>query len=130
MVAYAGDEEALRAISKLVRIDETSFGYLVGRTLDNAGNWRNPFTVAYRGLELRDEVISRYTMAWAESALASNRMRRVWAEAMLDRYGKVPGDLEWASDPIASRLKAGASSDLRQSVSGLAMEAQKRRERQ
>jgi hypothetical protein len=47
MIAYAGDEQALQAVRKLMAIDERRFGPLVGRTLDNAGNWRNPFTLAY-----------------------------------------------------------------------------------
>ena len=129
MIAYAGDEQSLRAISKLMAIDERKFGPLVGRTLDNAGNWRNPFTVAYRGLEMGHESVSRYTAAWAESALASDRMQRVWAEAMLDRYGKVPGETEWATDPIASQLKNRASPEFHQSVLRFAAEAQRKRDK-
>jgi hypothetical protein len=129
MISYAGDEHALRAIGKLVAVNESRFGRLVGRTLDNAGNWRNPFTVAYRGLEMGDEAVSLYTAAWAESALASERMQHVWAEAMLDRYGKVPSETEWAQDPIASRLKDRASPELRQSVVRFAAEEQRKRER-
>lgn len=129
MIAYAGDEQALRAISKLLVVDQTRFGSLVGRTLDNAGNWRNPFTVAYRGLEMGDEAVSSHIAAWAESALASNRMQRAWAEAMLDRYGKVPSESEWTIDPIASRLKDRVSPNLRQNVLRFATEAQNKRER-
>lgn len=128
MIAYAGDEWALREISKLLAVDENRFARLVGRTFDNAGNWRNPFAVAYRGFELGNEAISQRTMQWVESALASNRMRRTWAEAMLDRYGKVPGDPEWATDPIASRLKDRASPELRRTVLSLAEDAKRRRE--
>lgn len=130
MIAYAGDEESLRAIGNLIGLDEGRFGPLVGRTLDNAGNWRNPFVVAYRGLELGNEAVSRHAVAWVESALASDRMQRMWAEAMLERYGKVPGDSEFATDPIASRLKDRASPELRQSVVRLAAETQAKRNRQ
>jgi hypothetical protein len=129
MIAYAGDEQALRSVSKLIAVDETRFGPLVGRTLDNAGNWRNPLTVAYKGLTLGDESVSRRIAAWAESALASTRMQRAWAEAMLDRYGKVPDESVWATDPIASRLKDQASPELRQSVLRFAAEAQSKREK-
>jgi hypothetical protein len=130
MIAYAGDEQSLRALSKLISFDERRFGWLIGRTLDNAGNWRNPFTVAYRGLEMGDEAVSRYTAAWAEAVLTSERMQRVWADAMLDRYGKVvPSETEWAQDPIASRLKDRASPELRQSVVRFAAEAQSKRQR-
>jgi hypothetical protein len=130
MIAYAGDEQSLRAVGKLIAIDENRFGPLVERTLDNAGNWRNPFDVAYRSLEMGDETISRHTATWADSALASNRMRRAWAEAMLERYGKVLGESEWSTDPIAARLKDGASPELRQSVLSFATEAQRERNRQ
>src|SRR5258708_20802 len=40
MIAYAGDEQALRAVGKLLAIDGKRFERLIGRTLDNAGNWR------------------------------------------------------------------------------------------
>jgi hypothetical protein len=130
MIAYAGDEESLRAIGKLIGLDEARFGPLVGRTFDNAGNWRNPFTVAYRGLELGNEAVARQTVVWVESALASDRMRRTWAEAMLDRYGRPPDDAEWVRDPIATRLKSGTSSELRQSTLRFAIQGQKKRERQ
>jgi hypothetical protein len=129
MIVYAGDEQSLRAISKLMAIDETRFGPLVKRTLDNAGNWRNPFTVAYGGLEQGDEAVARQVMAWTETALVSNRRQRAWAEAMVMRYGKVPDESVWTTDPIASRLKNGASPELRQSMLRFATEAQKKRER-
>lgn len=130
LIAYAGNEQSLKAIAKLITLDEKRFSPLVGRALTHSANWRNPFTVAYRGLEMGDETISRYTLAWAESALASNRMKRAWAEAMLDRYGRPPSESEWTIDPIASRLKDRASPELRRSVSRLAIEAQTKRERQ
>jgi hypothetical protein len=76
-----------------------------------------------------DEAVAQYTTTWVESALASNRMQRTWAEAMLDRYGKVPGESEWATDPIVSRLKERVSPELRQSVMRLAAEAQSKRDR-
>jgi hypothetical protein len=130
MIAYAGDEHSVRAISKLIRIDERRFGTFIGRTLDNAGKWRNPFGVAYQALDLGDGTVAGYTTMWAEAALTSDRMQRVWAEAMLDRYGKVvPSETEWAQDPIASRLKDRASPELRQSVVRFAAEAQSKREK-
>ena len=128
MIAYAGDEQSLRAAGKLMAIDVKIFGPLVERTLDNAGNWRNPFTVAYQGLELGDETISRYTAAWTDSALASSCMQRAWAEAMFVRYGKVPDESVWVTDPIASRLKDQASPELRQSVLRLVTDAQRKKD--
>jgi hypothetical protein len=129
LIAYAGDEQALNSIVKLISIDEARFTPLVGRALTHSANWRNPFTLAYRGLQMGDETVARCTTTWAESVLTSNRMQRAWAEAMLDKYGDVPGESGWARDPIASRLKNGASSELRQSVERFAAEARKKRER-
>jgi hypothetical protein len=130
MIAYAGDEESLRAISKLISIDEKKFGRLVGRTLGNSANWRNPFTVAYQALEIGDDAITRLTIAWSESALASDRMKQRLAEAMLDRYGKVPGQAEWAQDPLASRLESQNASRLKERVTTFAADALERRRQQ
>jgi hypothetical protein len=129
MIAYAGDEHSVRAIRKLIDIDERRFGTFIGRTLDNAGKWGNPFGVAYQALELGDETVARYATAWAESVLTSNRMQRIWAEAMLDKYGEVPSETVWATDAIAFRLKDRASPELRQNVVRFATEAQSKRER-
>ena len=125
LIAYAGDEQALYAIVKLIRLDEIRFARLVGRALTHSANWRNPFTLAYRGLQMGDEGVARYTTTWAEAALTSTRMQRTWAEAMAVRYGKVPDESVWSTDPIASRLNDKVSSELRQSVQRFATEAQK-----
>jgi hypothetical protein len=71
MIAYAGDEHSVRAFSKLIRLDGSRFGPFIGRTLDNAGKWRNPFGVAYQALDLDDSTVAGYTTAWAETALTS-----------------------------------------------------------
>jgi len=113
MIAYAGDEEALRAIGRLIRIDEKRFGRLVGRTLDNAANWRNPFTLAYRAFDLADATVSRHVAQWTEQTLKDAGPKRLWAKAMLERYGRVPDESEWAKDPIASRLKDRRSVEFR-----------------
>jgi hypothetical protein len=130
LIAYAGDEQALNSIVKLISIDETRFSRLVGRALTHSANWRNPFTLAYWGLQMGNETVARCTTTWAESALASNRMQRSWAEAMLDRYLTAPDESVWVTDPIASRLKDQASPELRQNILRLAAEAQSKRERQ
>jgi len=127
LIAYAGDENALNAIVKLVRIDKSRFARLVGRALTHSANWRNPFTLAYRSLQMGDETVSQSTTTWVESVLTSNRMRRAWAEAMLEKYGKIPGEAEWTLDPIISRLKGRVSSELRQSILRFAAEAQEGR---
>jgi hypothetical protein len=128
MIAYAGDEQSLRAVSKLIALDERRFGHLVGRTLDNSMNWRNPFTIAYRGLGIGDPAVARYAVAWSASALSSDRMKHLWSEALLDRLGKVPDQAEWARDPLASRLPNAPDERLRQTVVRYAADAQKKRE--
>jgi hypothetical protein len=126
MIAYAGDEQALREISKLIKVDERRFGGLVEGTLINARSYRNPFIVAYRGLEIGDPAVDSRIAAWAEVQLADERpplrsrggpalepvpesemrqVRRWWAEAMVEKYGRVPTEMEWATDPLVSRLK-------------------------
>jgi hypothetical protein len=130
MIAYAGDQHAVRAISTLIHIDEKRFGTFIGRVLDNAVKWGNPFGVAYQALDLGDGTVTGYTIAWVEAALTSNRMQRTWAEAMVVRYGKVPDESVWTTDPIASRLKDRASPELRQSVVRFAVEAQNKQQKQ
>jgi hypothetical protein len=102
-IAYAGDAEALKQLSKLIRIDEKRFGRLIDNTLGNARVHRNPFTVAYQGLELGDTAVDARIAAWAQFQLSEKRapgrnfgprtpepvpesevqlVRRMWAEAM------------------------------------------------
>jgi hypothetical protein len=128
MISYAGDEEALRALNQLIQIDPKRFGAFVGRTLDSASNWRNPFDVAYRGLEM-GETISLEIGIWADSVLPLRKMQRFWAESMLGRYGKVPGESEWTLDPIAARLKVHRPENLRENIIQLAKEAVAMREK-
>lgn len=127
MISYAGNEDSLREIARLLKIDEKRFGRLIGRTLDNSLNWRNPFGVLYRGIEMGDPAIIRHGVAWSSSALASDRLKRLWAEALVDRYARVPSEPEWASDPIVSRLKADQASQLRETILRFASEAHAKR---
>jgi hypothetical protein len=117
-ISEAGNEQALQAVSKLITIDEQRFGKLVDRTLGHARNYRNPFTVAYHGLEIGVPAVDQKIMTWVEEQLADKdqygivEVRRYWADAMLDKYRGVPVSSEWASDPIVSRLKAPQAASL------------------
>jgi hypothetical protein len=54
-ISETGDEQALKEIAKLIKLDEKRFGGLVGRTLDNSQDYaksQNPFEVAYRGFAI------------------------------------------------------------------------------
>jgi len=130
MIAYAGDEQALRAISKLIAIDAKRFEVLVKRALDNSLNYRNPFTLVYRAFEIGDDRISQQAASWSEAAISTVRMKKLWGLAMLERYGKVPGDGEWAKDPIASRLPVTMRNQLKESVTNFASESLDRHDKQ
>jgi hypothetical protein len=129
MIAYAGDEHSLKAIARLIALDEQRFAPLVGRSLTHSSNWRNPFGVAYRGLELGSDPVARYTAAWVATVLRFDRMKRAWAQAMIDRYGRAPREDDWDRDPIALRLADGAARQLRQSIIQLAAEEERNRRR-
>lgn len=129
IIAYAGSEQSLQAASRLIAIDAERFGALVERTLDNAIDFRNSCTVAYRGLAMDDEAVSERIGRWAASRLPTRRMQRLWADAMLDRYGGVPGDRQWAQDAIATRIGVVHVSSLKGSVTEYARRAQELRRR-
>lgn len=128
LVAYPGDAFSLEAVGKLLRLDESRFGPLVGRTLDNVPDDRNPFALVYTVISSGNGALSSRAIEWANSALLSNRMQRAWAELLLDRYGKVPSESEWANDPIASRLTNRASSELRQREARFVGDVQRKRQ--
>lgn len=127
MIVYAGDEESLHAAAKLISLDETRFGELVGRALDNAVGRRNPFSVVYAGLRIGDESVSKRVVEWSAHELSSDRMRRLWGEALVEKYGRVPSQNEWDSDPLASGLKMPQASRLRHDVLRFSAEAAAKR---
>jgi hypothetical protein len=121
-------------LSKLLRVDEKRFGYLVEQTLVAARTYGNPFPVAYQGFDIGDPAIDSRIASWAEKELLpppppprgysrvpdGERFRQLdiaaregiirdartlWAEALVDKYGGVPSEAQWRSDPIVSRLK-------------------------
>jgi hypothetical protein len=116
MIAYSGDERALRVLGRLVAVDENRFGNQIRRTLDNALDRRNPFSVAYAGLRIGGDAISKRIVAWCERASSSDRMRRLWGEAMSEQYVQIPGEVEWRDDPLASRMAASTSEGIKAAV--------------
>lgn len=134
-IAEAGNVQSLKELSKLIKIDEKRFGFLVDNTLVTARGYRNPFAVAYQGFEIGDPAIDFRIASWAEKELLllppppprdysrvpdGERFRQLdiaareamirqvqtlWAEAMVDKYGGVPTEAQWRADPIVSRLK-------------------------
>jgi hypothetical protein len=93
----------------------------------------NPYPLAYRGLEIGDPAVSTRILAWAEARLADKtafrigQVRQWWAEAMVDRYGGVPTESQWATDPIVSRLKPAQEPSFHDQMIGLAVETVEKR---
>jgi hypothetical protein len=126
-LAYMANALAVDALCDLCAGNADLFCPYLERSLDYAEGRSNPFTLAYHTVAKPEAVVQGATIHWADSMIGFPHFRQRLAEAMLDRYGKVPGDSEWATDPIASRLKDRASTELRQSVVRLAVEAQNKR---
>jgi len=128
-VAYAGDAQALQEISKLLAIDEKRFGTLVNFALLNGEIYRNPFTVAYRGFEIGDPAVDNRIAAWAELQFADKgefrqgQLKRMWAEAIVEKCGCAPNEVNWTNDPIASRIKPALAASLHDEVLRLGAEA-------
>jgi hypothetical protein len=129
-LAYVANGLAVDALCDLCAENPGLFCSYLERSLDYAEGRLNPFTLAYRAIARPEAVVQDAAIHWADSMIGFPHFRQRLAEAMLDRYGKVPSETEWAQDPIASRLKTGASSELWQSVLRFAAEVQRKRERQ
>jgi hypothetical protein len=128
MIPGAGDEYALREVGKLIAIDEKRFGMLVRNTLLAAENLRNPFTVAYRGFEIGDPAVNKRVVAWIgqefddKTEFRQGQLKHWWAEAMVERYGGAPNEVNWASDPIATQIKPELAESLHYEILRLAVE--------
>ncbi len=126
-LAYVANALAVDALCDLCAGNADLFCPYLERSLDYVEGRLNPFTLAYRAIAKPEAEVQGATIHWADSMIGFPHFRQRLAEAMLERYGKVPGETEWATDPIASRLKDRASPDLRQSVVRFVTEAQRKR---
>jgi hypothetical protein len=130
-IAYAGDEYALKEASKLIALDEKRFDLLVRNTLLHAETRRNPFTVAYRGFDIGDPAVDKRIVGWIGSQFAQSlaiqfeqgRLKHFWAEAMAEKYGAAPTEVNWANDPIATRIKPELAASLHDEILRLGAEA-------
>jgi hypothetical protein len=135
MITYAGNGQALQMARRLIKIDENRFGRLVSDTLIQSAAWRNPFGLAYSGLEIGDPAMDKRIAAWGESQLTHKagttaaQMKRWWAEAMVDKYGGAPTERQWAEDPIAARLSAPPAESVHNEMLRLAVELLEKRSR-
>jgi len=153
----AGNDQALREVGRLLRLDAERFDDAVQYTMIRATAVRNPFPLAYQGFAISDPALDTRLAIWAEWALAESRpplpayylakrrygfsrtgpqrepkaatdeIRQLWAEALLDRYGGVPSDAQWQSDPIVSRLSASQAESLHNDMISRASEIVQKR---
>jgi hypothetical protein len=126
-LAYVANTSAVDALSDLCNENPRLFCPYLERTLDYAEGRSNPFTLAYRAAARRETIVQGAAAHWVNSRIGFAHFQQRLGEAMLDRYGRVPGDLEWATDPIASRLKDQGSSQLRSNILRFATQAQNKR---
>lgn len=132
-IPYAGDEQALKEISKLIAIDEKRFGMLVGNVLGNSQDYRNPFAVAYRGFEIGDPAVDKRIAAWIQLQFANKtefrlgQLKHWWGEAMAEKYDAAPTEVHWANDPIATRLTPKLAASLHDEILQLGREAFEKR---
>jgi hypothetical protein len=116
MIEYTGEEVALQQASKLMKIDEHSFGSMVEHCLLNADAQERAFKLAYLGFKINDPAVDKRISAWAEERIDVEIARRnlphhgmilrQWASAMVEEYNGAPDEYQWAKDPIVSRLSA------------------------
>jgi hypothetical protein len=148
-ITWAGNVQSLKEASKLIRIDEKQFGWMVDRTLLQAESYRNPFAVAYAGFEIGDPALDSRIAAWVQVYLSDEipvgtargvvvrpmeefdkkRYRGWWAEAMVEKYGAAPTESQWGVDPVVSVLGIMRSRILRDEVVRAASEAAQKRTR-
>jgi hypothetical protein len=118
IIAYAGDENALREFGKLLALGkmmgshEQLLRLMINSTLRRAAEYQNPFSVAYRGFDIGDPTVNDGIAGWARLQFedeAENRqaeLKHLWAEAMVEKYGHAPNEVDWANDPLATRMKS------------------------
>jgi hypothetical protein len=142
-IADAANQQALGEASKLIKVDEKRFDFMVRKTLIAAAAGHNPFVIAYQGFDIGDPAVDKRIAAWADEWLA-DEVRKVgnpiydgvtidprhqWAEAMVNRYGAVPTPEQWTLDPIVSRVKPATSGLLYRDVHRFAAEVVAKRGR-
>jgi len=137
-----GDQQALREASKLLKVDEKRFDLMARFTMYAAMSDGREFTLAYQGFELGDPAIDKRILPVMEEVLEEELPkvgkaiyddvqgpRREWAEALVDKYGGTPTEAEWASDPLASRVRPATSEGLHDQVLHFAVDVVQERAR-
>ncbi|WP_321476053.1 hypothetical protein [uncultured Paludibaculum sp.] len=112
LLAYAGDDNALRAIETLIGLDPVRFTPFVQMTLNNAQNWGNPFDLAYRAMETGTAAVRLEVRKWVRARATSRMSQQFWAASMKERYpnGLTAAVLE--NDPLLDLLEPGTKMEL------------------
>jgi hypothetical protein len=134
-MAYAGDEHALReigkllALSKLTESHERLYRLMMRSTLQAAEDFQNPFHVAYRGFDIGDPAVDDGIVVWVERQFEykaeprQEKLKYWWAEAMVEKYGHAPNEVDWANDPIATRIDSKLAWSMHDEIFRLGAEA-------
>jgi hypothetical protein len=129
-IAYAGDEQALRATVRLLKLDDKEFDRMVEWALQRNIS-TNPFTLAYWGFEMGAPAVDTRIARWVEQTLANRipeypggppSLERQWAAVLVERYAGVPVHEQWQNDPVVSRLKPEFAASRHDAVYGFALE--------
>jgi hypothetical protein len=143
-ITATANVRSLKEASKLIKIDEKRFGWMVEGTLAGAQG-HNPFPLVYEGLELGDPAVESRIATWVRAQFADKgppptgpgmaagaeavilqRNGRL-AEAMVERYAGMPTEVQWGADPIVSRLEPVRALILHDDVMRAASDALERR---
>jgi hypothetical protein len=120
-ISSAADEQALKEASKLLKLDDKRFDWMVETTLSHLASG-NPFVLAYKGADMGDPALDKGIARWADSMFrrrsydSPGSLERRWADVMVDRYRGVPIQSEWASDPIVSRMSPAIVESMRRDM--------------
>lgn len=119
LLAYAADETALDALTRLAVSDHERFGPFLGRALDYARGRRNPYSLAYYAIGKSTSEVDRDITLWVEMNAALGNDYRAWAMAIFERNGEMPTKAALLRDPIISRLSIGIPSALQEELLGI-----------
>jgi hypothetical protein len=127
LIAYAGDENAFRAISGLTK-QRPELARYFNRTLQNARTVEDSFDLAYKGMAIGDPVLSREILNWTERMSSFPRRQAAWAEVFSRRFETRQVDDALITDPIAVKMARGDHARLKR-LKALVFEAHLRRSR-
>lgn len=122
ILAYAGNEDALQALSELGNNSPSIYGEVVERVFDYSSSRQNPFDLVYRALAFNSPLLDRSAASWVTKRISYKGAIEQWHAAMAHREGAV-SEQTLAVDPLLRLLSADSSVRARE---GLLEEAKAR----